>query len=129
MKIAFLSESPADEAALRILIESLLGASIDRIDLPSFQGRTSWPGIVTILPAVLTELHYQTDAQALVVSADSDNSPVHHVDHALPEKAEPKCRLCMIREAVTRTRNRLRPRYDGSVVKVGIGLAVPVVEA
>ena len=76
MKVAVLSESPADEAAIRILVEGLLGRTIEPPPMPPIRSR-GHDAVVASLPTVLKHLHYRTDAEALVVVLDSDRSPVH----------------------------------------------------
>jgi len=75
MKVAIYGESPADEAALRILVDGLLGAPTEAIGFPWLKSR-GWPSILQNLPKVLQYLHYQTDAQGLVVVVDSNRSPL-----------------------------------------------------
>jgi hypothetical protein len=129
MKLAVLTESPADEAAIRILVDGLLGIATEVIDLNQFQARSTWPGILTVLPKVLRHVHHQTDADCLAVSVDSDRSPLHQANHEQPGAADPRCRLCLLRQAVEQTQQHLGKRHDGSTVRVAIALAVPEIEA
>lgn len=89
MKVAVLSESPADEAAIRILVEGILGRQTQSPALSSF--RTRAPGISGVFrafPAVLKELYYnQQDAEGLIVVVDSDHTPVHSPEHEQPGSA------------------------------------------
>ena len=71
MKVAILSESPADEAAIRILIDGIIGGPTQPADMPPIRTR-GVSGVFTILPTVLKHLHYRTDADALVIVVDSD---------------------------------------------------------
>src|SRR4029079_15868650 len=72
MKVALLSESLADEEVLRVLVGAVLGAA------PQFLGAgfraRGWPNVAQVLPAVIRHLHFNTDADALVVTCDSDDS-------------------------------------------------------
>lgn len=129
MKLAVLSESPADEAAIRILVEAVLGISSEVVSLDVFQYRSGWQAVLKIMPLVIRHLHYQTDADALVVSLDSDKSPLHDVAHEEPGKAEKRCRICGLRDINRTTQSQLKARHDGSKLKVGIGLAIPQIEA
>jgi hypothetical protein len=79
VKLGILSESPADEAAVRILVEGLLGARVQPT-YPPLRAR-GWPHVVQILPAVLRHLQLQTDAEGLVVVVDSDDTPLHDGNH------------------------------------------------
>ena len=80
MKIAVLSESTADEAAVSILIEALLKTRLEVIRFPEPPSR-GWRGVLNAVELVLRHLHYRTDADALVVTLDSDESPVHRKEH------------------------------------------------
>jgi hypothetical protein len=128
MKIAVFSESSADEAAIRIFIEGLLGRESQCAPMPPIRSR-GHDAVFKYVPSVLNHLHYRTDAEALVVVVDSDRSPVHQPSHAEPGKAEEKCRLCQLLKIVADVRHDLRPRPRGRPVEIALGLAVPQVEA
>lgn len=129
MKVAILGESSADEAAIRIFIEGILGRGTQPI-LPHPRLRTrGWPSVRDILPSVLKYLHYQTDAEALVLVVDSNASPPHLAEHDPPALANPACRLCQLRQIVKQLSNALRPVPDRTFIRTVIGLAVPAIEA
>jgi hypothetical protein len=128
MKLAVFGESPADEAAIRILVEGLLGQPAEQVDLPSLRSR-GWQSVCNLLPTVLRALHYQTDADLLAIVLDSDRSPVHVAEHEQPGKASAKCRLCQVREVAKTTQGHLRERTGRPPLWVAIGLAVPCIEA
>lgn len=129
MKLAVLSESPADEAAIRVLVEAILGEATEVVALDLFQYRSGWQAVLKIMPLVIRHLSFQTDADALVVSLDSDKSPIHEAAHEVSGKTEKGCRICSLREIKGTTLAQLKPRHDGSKLKVGIGLAIPQIEA
>ena len=130
MRIAILSESRADEAAVRILVEGVLGRETQPVELCPIQTR-GWPSVLRIIPTVLRHLHYQTDAEALVIVADANHSPLHHATHEEPGRAETSCRLCRLREQVHQVQNSLRPvaSRQPQRVQTAIGIAVPAIEA
>ena len=128
MKLAVLSESSADEAAIRVLIDGILGRRTQLITFPPLETR-GWRAVLRILPAVFKYLHYQTDAESFVVVVDSDHSPVHKSSHEQPSGADEKCRLCKLREAVVQVQGKLRPRSGRPPIKTALGVAVPAVEA
>ena len=128
MKIAIFSESPENEEAIRIIIGCLLGKMTETARLPNLQAR-GWPGVKRSITAVLRHLHYSTDAEALIVVVDSDDSPVHHNSHDQPDGADLKCRLCYLRNEIGRIQNQLKPKAGRAQIKVTIGLAVPAIEA
>ncbi|MGH7775264.1 MAG: hypothetical protein ACREQA_23805 [Candidatus Binatia bacterium] len=128
MNVAVLSESPADEAAVRILIGGILGSSTQVVSYPPLRMR-GWPSILQLLPSVLKHLHYQTDTEALALVIDSNNSPVHDPTHEEVGRAEEDCRICKLRKVVSQTHRQLRPVQGRQPVKTAIGLAVPSIEA
>ena len=68
LKLALLSESPADEAALRVLVGAVLGPFT--VVPPSLRAR-GWPSVEQVLPPILRHLHFRTEADGLVVVVDS----------------------------------------------------------
>jgi hypothetical protein len=128
MNVAVYSESSADEAALRVLAEAALGQAVEFIAHPDLQSH-GWTSVCKLLPNVIAALHYQTDADLLLVVVDSDTSPVHLPEHDEPDMAVEKCRLCQLRKAVARGFGRLKARPGRSVLRVALGLAVPCIEA
>ncbi|MGH9429641.1 MAG: hypothetical protein ACRD2L_25430 [Terriglobia bacterium] len=127
MKLAVLSESSADEAAVRVLVDGLLDRQTRLI---AFSLRTrGWPAVFRELPAVLRELHYHREAEGLVVVMDSDFSPVHRVAHEQPDGADAKCRLCRLRQIAAQVQAQLRPVAGRPPLKTAFGVAVPTVEA
>lgn len=127
LKLAILSESPADEAALRVLVGWVLGEPLDPV-APSLRAR-GWPSVEQVLPPVLRHLHFHTDAQGLVVVVDSDDSVVHTEDHEAPGYHHPLCRLCRLRAVFRRTLRNLPPARGRSGPLRAAGLAVPAIEA
>ena len=128
MKVAVLSESPADEVAIRILIEGIVGRQTQAVDMPPI-GTRGVSGVFTILPTVLKHLHYRTDADALVVVVDSDRTPVHKPEHEQAGGADESCRLCKIRQTVDSALAQLQPVPGRPQIKIAVGIAVPAVEA
>jgi hypothetical protein len=126
MKVVVLSESSADEAAIRILVNGILGRETE--DVPSLPLRSrGWPYVHRVLPTVIKFLHYRTDAEALVVVADSDDSPVHQRSQDQAGGEEPGCRLCQLRNVFNET--KLNPVAGRATLKSAVGLAVPSIEA
>jgi hypothetical protein len=83
----------------------------------------------TVLPAVLKELHYHTDAEGFVLVVDSNGSPPHLPDHEPPHAPEPKCRLCQLRRIADEVQRHVRPRSHRGPLQIVLGLAVPTIEA
>jgi hypothetical protein len=127
MKLAVLSESPADEAALLVLAEAVLGSPFTTVGI-SLRAR-GWPSVEQILPAVLRHLHFNTDTDGLIVVVDSDDSPVHTIEHEAPGYYHPYCRICRLRAVFRRVLKNLPPAHGRERVLRAVGVAVPAVEA
>lgn len=128
MKLVVLSESPADEAAVRILVDGILGAQTDHA-APPFLRTRGWSPLLGVLPAILKHLHYHSDADALVVIVDSDDSTPHLMAHFPPDGASQGCRLCKLRLVADQVQNGLTEVPDRARLKTAFGLAVPALEA
>ncbi len=127
MKLAILSESPADEAALRVIVQALLAEPLQLVT-PALRAR-GWPSVEQVLPSILRHLHFNTDARGLVVAVDSDDSPVHTAEHEAPGYHHPLCRMCRLRAVFRRTLKNLPPARGRAGPLRAIGLAVPAIEA
>ncbi len=128
MKVAIFSESSADEAAIRVLINAVLGYETE-IVLPGVVARNGWTSVFRLLPAALKYLHYRTDADALAVIVDSDDTSIHQPQHDQVGQADSRCRLCQLRSVINSTTATLQPVVGRTDIKTAIGLAVPAVEA
>jgi hypothetical protein len=126
-KLAILSESPADEAAIAVLAEAVLGRPFVRVH-PSLRAR-GWPSVAQVLPSIIRHLHFNTDADGLIVVVDSDDSIVHTVTHDAPQYYHPMCRLCQLRAIFRQATKKLPPAHGRERVMRGIGVAVPAMEA
>ena len=126
MKLAILSESPADEAALSLLIEAVLGSPFVRVQA-NLRAR-GWPSVAQVLPAVIRHLHFNTDAQGLVVVVDSDDSVVHTELHDRPDYYHPHCRMCRLRAVFRQATKNLPSARGRARVLRGVGVAVPAIE-
>jgi hypothetical protein len=127
MKIAVVSESSSDEAAVKILVDAIVG-----IDTEMFALRTrphGWPHVLSLLPNIVTGLHYGTDVDALVVVVDSDESPVHQVSHEALQAENPQCRLCRLRSTIGLALGGISAIANRTSLKTAAGLAVPAIEA
>jgi hypothetical protein len=121
MKVAILSESSADETAVRILIDGLLGKKTEII--PLTVRRRGWPSIQQVLQASLKSLIYNPDVEGFVAVVDSDDSIPHERSHDEQGKARIECRLCQLRKLASQIlRNQTR-------IKTAFGLAVPAIES
>lgn len=128
MKVAILSESPSDDAAIRLFAETLLGRSTEPVDLPQLRSR-GWPSVRNVFAAVYKGLWYQSDADALIVMADSDDAAIHDPTHTGPAAGPRACRFCELRQVEQRVRAELRPLPNRAALRVAIGIATPAIEA
>ncbi len=125
MKIAIVSESPADEAIVKVFVEAILDTHVDLIEQP-IRPR-GWPSVIKLLPAITRHLHYRTPAQALVVVVDSDHTPpINAHDDA---RGETQSRLAAVRECLDETVEHLKPLPRRKRMATAVGLAVPAIEA
>ena len=127
MKIAVISESPADEAAIKILVDAIVGEETNLVPLRLRPG--GWPHVLQLLPSIIKALHYTTDADGFAVVVDSDNSPVHANDHEENEQSNSQCRLCLLRNCIQATLLELSPVASRRALKTAAGVAVPAIEA
>lgn len=120
MRVAILSESSADEAALRILVDGVLG--IQTTPVATNLRSRGWTVIQGNLISIAKFLHYRTEAEGLVVVVDSN--------HTYLSAEEGKNRLRDFQELVERCRKQLSPVSGRSApLKIAIGVAAPAIEA
>lgn len=126
MKLGILSESPADEMVVRVLVEAVLGEVVKLVQ-PSLRAR-GWPSVAQVLPAVIRHLHFNTDAEGLVVVVDADDSVVHTAEHDREGYYHPRCRMCQLRGIFRQTTKRLPAARGRDRLLRCVGVAVPSVE-
>jgi hypothetical protein len=127
MKIGFLCESPADQAAMAVFAMGLLGQEPEPIKMSLAAHGVS--GVFNVLNGVYRGLHYGYEADGLVVVVDCDEAELHEPAHDLSENAGEKCRLCQLRKVIKKAQNHVKPLAARKELKVAIGLAVPAIEA
>jgi hypothetical protein len=128
MKIAVVSESPADEAAIKILVDAIVGHETELVSTPRLRPG-GWPHVLALLPSIIKALHYHTDAEGVAVVVDSDSSPVHVTTHQADQQSSSGCRLCLLRSCVGASLLKLSPVVNRSPLKTAVGVAVPAIEA
>lgn len=128
MKIAIFSESPSDEATLKILVEGIIGEEIEEVPYPNrLQSRGS--GVLRDVPIVLRGVYYNTEAEFLIIVRDSDDTPIHIKEHDEPHNEEANCRYCELCKEVKFALENLTPMKGKENFKVAVGVAVPAIEA
>ncbi len=128
MRIGFLSESPADDAAFHVLLEAIAHRPIERIDAARLRAG-GWPSMLQAAHVEYKRLYYNTDAGAIIAIADSDDSDIHHPAHDQSPGDHRNCRFCLLSEAIRVARSTSRPRADRVPLLSAIGLAIPSLEA
>ncbi|HEY0380431.1 MAG TPA: hypothetical protein VGC87_26195 [Pyrinomonadaceae bacterium] len=128
MRLAVLSESSADEAAVRVIVGGILGREIRHISIESSLRVRGWPGVKTLLPVIIPRLYYNSDAEALALVVDSDSSTIHQPSHNDATEVG-NCRLCDLCNSAEYQLSRLTPVPGKGMLKIAIGLAVPAIEA
>jgi hypothetical protein len=119
MHVAILSESSADEAAMRIIVDAILGIKTSSIPF-NLQSR-GWHAIRTVLPTITKQLHYRTNADGLVVIVDSNHNYVSR-DHQ-------KNRLKEFQILAEKCRSELSTIPGRAPLKIAVGVAAPAIEA
>jgi hypothetical protein len=127
MKVSILSESEVDEAGIRILAEAVLGVALTVIDPVRVRAR-GFPAAMKRIPSTYKSLHWNSDADGLIIVVDSDESPIHEPSHESSGFNDPDCRWCQIGRTISEIQSQISQRPNGPL-RVAIGLAVPAIEA
>jgi hypothetical protein len=127
MKVAILGESPADEAAILILVEGVYTGPVERAAGPAIRSR-GWPAVLDFLPSFVRHLWYRTDVEAFVVLVDSDDSPVHQSAHDIRGAENNECRLCQLRRVTATAMAGVSACPTAIPLQYALGLAVPAIE-
>jgi hypothetical protein len=127
MKIGFYTESSADQAALAVFAEGIIGGPPEPIHM-SLEAH----GVIDVLrglDGVFRGVYYRTDAEGFVVVVDCDDSELHDSTHDASGRSHENRRFCLVGETLAQTRKTLRPVAGRRPIKVAVGLAVPAIEA
>jgi len=119
MRVAILSESTADESALRVVVDAVLGTKTTPV-ATNLRSR-GYDAVRTTVTTISRMLHYRTDAEGLVVVVDSN--------HTYLSRAEPKNRLREFQELARRCREQLGSVPGRVPLKIAVGVAAPAIEA
>jgi len=128
MKIVFFGESPADEAALRVFTEGILGEPPEPVVGMNLEGH-GVTGVLRALSGIFRGVYYHSDAEGLVVAVDGDDTEMHDPNHDSPAGSSENCRLCQIRKIIVQARKYLTVCPNRGELRVAIGVAVPAIEA
>lgn len=126
MKIGILSESKVDEAAYKILVESILDRPVEI--MKSYRKRGGWAQAKALVRGIIRELHF-AGTDGFVFVGDSDSTPPHVASHDELPNGSPGCRLCEIQQIVAAATQGLRDRSGQPRLKTAVGMATPAIEA
>lgn len=129
MKVAVLSESEVDEAAIRVFVEGLLGKQTEPPTHMLPIRKRGYGAVFKVLPAILTHLHFRTNAEGFVVVLDSDRTAVHRQVHDQPGETDGECRLCRLKRIAAEVLADLPARPVYGPLETAFGLAVLQIEA
>jgi hypothetical protein len=126
MRIVCYGESPADQAAVAVFTEGVLGKPPESVEMGlEAHGVT---GVLNALGGVFRGVYYNSDAEGFVVVVDCDDTDLHDPSHDAPGGGG-RCRLCQARTIIAQARKQLKARQGRPALKVAFGLAVPAIEA
>lgn len=125
LRVAVLAESETDDAVAREIVAHVRRSPVEPVLVPSLQTR-GWPAVLRQLPQVVRTVYYRSDADALVVLADTDAGVPH--DPRTHGQPHPDCRWCMLHAALARTLAQIQVT-PGRTLRVAIGTPVPAIEA
>lgn len=128
MKVAVLSESSADETAIRILVDAILGQETTSPAAFPLRSR-GWPSVRDILASVIKHFYYRTDADALVVVVDTNGSPVQDRPIHEPSDTKSPSRLAQLSDVVQGVKAQLKAVPNRQPIQIAIGVAAPAIEA
>ena len=80
MKLAILSESPADEAAIQVLVRDVLKQPFTVVQA-ALRAR-GWPSVEQVLPAIVRHLHFKTEKAVAALRLGGIQGLVSPHDHA-----------------------------------------------
>src|SRR5262249_14016434 len=127
MKVGYYCESPADQAAMAVFVEGILGEPPEPINMDL--EAHSVAGFFMALDGAFRGVPYNSDADGLIVVVCSDDTELHDPTHDTTPAAVEDCRLCRVRKIIDKARRHLRPRQGRPELKAAFGLAVPAIEA
>jgi hypothetical protein len=119
MKISVLAESGNDAGIMAELATEVLGGPVELID-PHFE-MSGWNMIPSVLPAVIKHLHFRSEADGLIILADSNHSSL------LP--GAPKNRREELSILAAKTVEGLGVRHGRPRIRVAVAVAAPALEA
>jgi len=126
MKVVILSESPADEAVVKILAEATLGSTL-QVHEPTIRHRVGgWTQLCQIASAAIRACYFQShDVDGLIVVLDSDDTQVCDDRQQL----HPGARLAKLQCELRRLRDQLNAKDLRPPLHLAMGMAAPSLEA
>ena len=119
MKISVLAESSNDAAVMVELASAALGGPVELIN-SGFE-MMGWNMIPSVLPAVIKHLHFRSEADGLIVVADSNHSSL--------EPGAPNNRREELRAMAAKIVENLGMLHGRSRIRIAIAVASPALVA
>src|SRR5260370_17261276 len=111
---------------MAVFTEGILGEPPEPINMDL--EAHSVPGFFRSLDGVYRGVHYNSDADGLIVVVDSDDAVLHSDAHDALGAAEDRCRYCQIRKIIQRAGNQFKPRQLSPNLKVPLCAPVPPIQ-
>src|SRR5207247_7163467 len=111
LMVGFFCESLAVQSAMAVFTEGILGTPSEPINMDL--EAHSVPGFFSALDGVFRGVHYNSDAEGLIVVVDCDDTELHDPAHDKAEGGGDDCRLCQARKIIARARRQLKARRGG----------------
>lgn len=128
LRVAVLAESGTDDAVAYEIVAHVRRVVVEPVAVPSIRTR-GWPAVLRQLPTVVRTVYYQSDADALVILADTDATVPHDPATHTPEFPHPDCRWCALHTALARALAGVGPRPVQGPLRTAVGAPAPAVEA
>jgi hypothetical protein len=126
VRLAVLSESSVDEAAVRILAQGIRGEALEWVPPAPLRSR-GWASVVNEVRGVIRNTYFETDAAGLIVVLDTNGTAIHAPGGVLP--CSDRCRFCRVRRRADEVLAGLPPVPGRGTFGVAVGAAVPAIEA
>ena len=127
MKIGFYCESPADQAALAVFVEGILGEPPEPINM-DIEGH-GVTGVLSTLDGVIRGVYYNSDADGLVIVVGGERHRIAQQRNLRCCKLAERCRMCQLRKIIAGPESVEGHTRAYCLEGVAVGLTVPAIEA
>jgi len=119
MKVALLTESSADAAAVRVFAREVLGPDTEFVE-PELRAR-GYDSVLANLLSVYKGIHFFRQTEGLIVVVDADHSP--------PDASDPDSRHRIFTDRLAKLQAEVTAIEDYPKVKTAVGVAASSIEA